>query len=164
MFLILISFNCESTKKNISETQNWINSQNFTVIKPQNWRAIKHHGYVGYTPFKKGDNFFNNLVSIFQFKLKEKPKFEEFVEDQIKLFEKTLNISSQEILTEKNDFGNIYILNSETTWNGKEYKQKTIYIEHKGEYYYYNYSSLKEYYTKYYDDAISIFQSIKFKL
>ena len=163
MFSIFILLSCGSTKTNLTKTQDWLNSQNFTIVKPNNWRAVKNHGYVGYTPLKKGDNFFNNVVSIFQFKLKDKPEFKMFVQKQIELAEKSLSITSQEILTEKSEFGDIYIFKTESTWSGRTYKKETIYIEYNGEYYNYNYSSLKDNYEKYYDDAFSIFQSIEFK-
>ena len=166
IILLLITFalsNCSSTKKIESEAQNWIKAQNFTLIKPNNWRAIKHHRYVGYTPLKKGSNFFNNLVSIFQFELEEKPSLKIFFKNQIKKSNEVLNITSQEILEEKNRLGNTFIHKKESSWNGIKYKNYIMYFEHNGEYYSYNYSSLKNDYNKYFKEAISILNSIEFK-
>ena len=117
LLLIITLSNCGSTKRIETETQDWINTQNFIVVKPDNWRPVKHHGYVGYTPLKKGANFFNNLVSIFQFQLNEKPEFKEFSMNQIRKSNEVLNITTQEILEEKNRFGDTYIHKSESTWN-----------------------------------------------
>jgi len=161
MFLILVLYSCGSTKTSLA--QDWINSQKFTVVKPNNWRAVKNHGYVSYTPLKKGENFYENMVSVFQFQLKEKPAFREFVQNQIKQANKNQRITSQELLTENSKFGNIYILKTESIWNRKNYKKQTIYTEYNGKYYYYVYSSLKSKYKKHYNDAISIYQSIEFK-
>jgi hypothetical protein len=105
LLLILTLYNCGSFKTNKTEveTQNWINSQFFLVVKPNNWRPIKHHDYVGYTTLKKGANFFNNLISIFQYQLKEKPSsLKEFSLSQIKETNKVLNITSQEALLVEN--------------------------------------------------------------
>ena len=163
LLLTITLSNCGSTKKIETETQDWINSQNFIVVKPNNWRPVKHHGYVGYTPLKKGANFFNNLVSVFQFQLKEKPDFKEFSMNQIRKSNEVLNIITQEILEEKNRFGGTYIHTSESTWNGVNYKKYTMYFEHNGEHYYYNYSSLKHNYAKHFKEAMSILNSIEFK-
>ena len=164
--LLLIIFtlsNCSSTKKIESEAQHWINAQNFTIIKPNNWRAIKHHGYVGYTPLKKESNFFNNLVSIFQFELEEKPSFKILFKNHIKESNEVLNITSQEILEEKNRLGNTFIHKYESNWNGEKYKKYIMYFEHNGEYYCYSYSSLKNDYNKHFKEAMSILNSIEFK-
>ena len=162
LFTITLS-NCGSTKKIETETQDWINTQNFIVVKPKNWRPVKHHGYVGYTSLKKGANFFNNLVSVFQFQLKEKPNFKELSMNSIRNSNEVMNITSQEILEEKNRFGNTYIHTSESIWNGVNYKEYTMYFEHNGEYYCYNYSSLKEDYAKHFKEAMSILNNIEFK-
>lgn len=163
LFIVLVLLSCKSTKTNNTEALDWINAQKFTVIKPNNWRAIKHHGYVGYTPLKKVDNFFNNIVSVFQYQLKEKSDFKEFVESQINLANKAMKITSQEVLAEEGQFDDVYIHKFKSTWNGENYKVFTIYFDYNGDFYYYNYSSLEHNYDKYYDDAISIYQSIEFK-
>ncbi|WP_299892464.1 hypothetical protein [uncultured Lacinutrix sp.] len=163
LILTLVFFNCSSTKTNVFETQEWINSQNFTINKPNSWRPVKHHEYVGYTPLKESDNFFNNLVSIFQYELKEKSSFNNFVQKQIEQTNKALTIISQEILTDKNQLGDVYIHKLESTWNGNSYKKYTVYFEQNGEYYNYNYSSLKHSYEKHFEEAISILKSIEFK-
>lgn len=166
ILLILTLSNCGSikTNKTETETQNWINSQNFVVVKPNNWRPIKHHGYVGYTPLKKGDNFFNNLVSIFQYQLKEKPSsLKELSLSQIKETNKILHITSQKALfVENSQLGDVYTLETESKWNGKNYKRYTVYFEHNREYYNYNYSSLKNNYDSNFKEAMAILLSIEF--
>lgn len=165
--MILTLYNCVSVKTNKTEveTQNWIKSQNFIVVKPANWRPIKHHGYVGYTSIKKGDNFFNNLVSIFQYKLKEKPSsLKEFSLNQIKETNKTLNITSQKaLLVENSQLGDVYTHEIDHRWSGITYKKYTVYFEHNGEYYNYNYSSLKNNYDSNFKEAMAILLSIEFK-
>lgn len=167
LLLILTLSNCASVKTNKTkaETQNWINSQNFVVVKPNNWRPIKHHGYVGYTPLEKGTNFFNNLVSIFQYQLKEKPSsLKEFSIIQIKKTNKVRNITSQEaLLVENSQLGDVYTPETESKWNGKSYKRYSVYFEHNGEYYNYNYSSLKNIYDTNFKEAMAILLSIEFK-
>ncbi|WP_417291077.1 hypothetical protein [Corallibacter sp.] len=165
LLLTITLSNCGSTKRIEieTETQDWINTQNFIVVKPDNWRPVKHHGYVGYTPLKKGANFFNNLVSVFQFKLKEKPDFKEFSMNQIRESNEAMNITTKEILKEKDRFGYTYIHIYESTLNGEIYKNYTKYFEHNGEYYSYNYSSLKHKYNKHLKEAMSMLNSIEFK-
>ncbi len=165
LLLILTLSNCASVKTNKTETQNWINSQNFVVVKPNNWRPIKHHGYVGYTPLENGTNFFNNLVSIFQYQLKEKPSsLKEFSISQIKKTNKVRNITSQEaLLVENSQLGDVYTLETESKWNGKSYKRYSVYFEHNGKYYNYNYSSLKNIYDTNFKEAMAILLSIEFK-
>ncbi|WP_435414163.1 hypothetical protein [Polaribacter aestuariivivens] len=163
LILTLVFFNCGATKTTIFETQEWINSQNFTINKPNSWRPVKYHGYVGYTPLKKSDNFLNNFVYIFQYELKEKASFNNFVQKQIEQTNKVLTIISQEILTDKNQLGDVYIHKLESTFNGKSYKDYTVYFERNGEYYNYKYSSLKYSYEKHFEEAISILKSIEFK-
>ncbi len=142
--------------QNLIEAQDWINAQNFTVDTPDNWRPVKHHGYVGYTPIKKGNNHFDNMVSVFQFQLKKKPSFKKFA-----LARKKDNYySSQDFqLVENSKFGDTYIYITES----RSYKEYKVYFEHNGEYYNYNYSSLKASYESHYEEAMSILKSIKFK-
>ncbi|MDO6600305.1 hypothetical protein [Tenacibaculum sp. 1_MG-2023] len=161
LLFVLAFLSCTSTKT--VETQNWINSQNFTIIKPSNWRSVKHHGYVGYTPLKNGTNFYNNVVSVFQFQLKDKPEFKKIVFDQIKKSNEVLNPTSQVVLIENNHFGEAYVHKYESTWNGIKYKKYVMNFQYKGEYYNYTYSSILEKYDKHFKEAISILNSIKFK-
>ena len=169
LLLILILSNCQPIKKGNIETQNsistqkWIKAQSFTVVTPENWRPVKHHGYVGYTPLQKGNNQFNNMVSVFQYQLKEKPSFKEFVQNQTKQNNDALNITTQESFTEENLLGDVYIHKLESTWNGNTYKKYIMYFEYKGEYYNSNYSSLKHSYESHFKEAMSILKSIKFK-
>ena len=161
--VILIStlflFNCGSTKTSISETQEWINAQNFTLNKPNNWKAIKFHGYVGYIPIKRESSF----VSVYQYEFEEKTNFKKFVQNQIEQTNESLNIISQEILTNKSQLGDVYIHKTESTFKGKVYKRYTLYFEQNGEYYNYNYSSLKDHYEEHFEEAISVLYSIAFK-
>ena len=140
-----------------------MNSQNYTIAYPEFWRPVKHHGYYGFTPLKRYANIFENLVSIFQYRLNEKQEFKEFVDNQINKANEVHDIISQEILNVNNNLGNVYIHKYESHSNGRTYKNYVMYFEHNGEYYNCNYSSLRHKYHKYYEDAISIFQSIKFK-
>ncbi|GFD92340.1 hypothetical protein KUL156_61270 [Alteromonas sp. KUL156] len=163
LLLILTLFNCSSVKtiKTDIETQNWINNQNFTIVKPNNWRPIKHHDYVGYTPLKKGENHFNNLVSIFQYQLKEKPST---LSELFSLIQKKETNTPLEIRLVKNSqLGDIYTVITESNWNGQNYKRYSVYFEHNKEYYNYNYSSLKNIYDINLKEAMAILQSIKFK-
>jgi len=163
LVLLLVLSSCGSTNSISPEVENFINSQNFTVVKPNNWRPVKEHGSVSYTPIKTGDNIFKNLVSIFQYSLKEKPPFKTFYQDQIKRTNEVIKINHQEITNAKSRFGDSVIHKFESTLGGKAYIRFTIYFERNGEYYNYNYSSFADKYEKYYEAAISIFQSIKFK-
>ena len=162
LLLILVLSSCGSTKTESNETQNlinaknWINDQNFTVVTPDYWRPVKHHGYVGYTPIKKGNNHFNNMVSIFQYQLKDKPGFKEFAFGQMK----KNNYNWQEVqLAENSQFDAAYAYISES----EGYKNYIVYFEHNGEYFNYNYSSLKPDYESHFEEAMSILKSIKFK-
>lgn len=161
LLFVLTLLSCASTKS--KEAKDWINSQVFSVNKPSSWRAVKHHGYVGYTPLKNGTNFYNNIVSIFQFQLKDKIDFKTLALNQIKRTNESLNITSQDVLIENNRFGETYIHKYESTWNGVKYKKYVMNFQYKGEYYNYTYSSIAEKYDEHYKEAISILNSIKFK-
>ena len=166
VFIIIISLlliNCGSTKSNALEAEEWINAQNFIVKKPDNWRAVKHHGYVGYTPVKKGSNHFNTLASLFKFEFKEKPVFKEFVLKRIQQTNSSSDIVSQDVSYYEGHYGDIYIHKLESVWSGNYYKKHIVYFERNGEFYYFKYSALKKSYDEYYKEAISILESITFK-
>ncbi|CAL2056523.1 hypothetical protein [Tenacibaculum sp. 190524A05c] len=162
LLLVITLSSCGSTKTN-REVQDWIKSQNFTIVKPNTWRPVKHHGYVGYTPLNKESKYYNNLVSIFQFKLKEKPNFKEFSMKSAKEVKKYKKVSSEEILEEQNKLGNTLVHSYESIHNGMNYKHYTVYFENNEDFYFYTYSSLKEDYEKYFKEAMSILNSVRFK-
>lgn len=163
IILILSFFNCASSKKNTNKTEQWINNQNFTIKKPNSWRAVINHGYISYTPLKKSKNLSNNVVSVFKFELKEKPNFKKFVKNQIEQTNQSLNITFQEVINKKGKLGETYIHKLESVWDKTKYKSEKVYFTHNDEYYFFNYSSLNQNYKKYYKDAISILNSIEFK-
>ena len=161
--LVFSLYSCSSSNTSISESQEWINKQNFTIEAPNEWRPVKHHGYVGYTPLNKGDNIYDNLTSVFEYKSIENPKFQEFVQSQIEKTNGALTIISQDIKNDKNHLGDIYIHKFESTWNGKVSKRHTVYFQQKGKYYYFSYASTKPKYEKYFDGAMSILKSFRLK-
>ncbi len=162
LLLTTLLFSCGSAQTKTSEAQEWIDAQNFTVTKPEGWRAVKDHGYVSYTPIK-GRYFHNAKVSVFPFQLKEKLDFKQFVQNQIDRAHAALKIVSEEKGTDKTQLGEVYIHKYESTWNDKTYKKYVVYFQQNGAYYHYNYSSLKENYETYFDEAISILKSFKLK-
>ncbi len=164
-FFFLFLLSCGTHNNKIVNNENWIDLQNFTVVKPINWRSVEDHGYISYTPIKKNDNFYYNKVSVFQYKLKEKPlSLKEFSLNQIKSANKALNFNYQKTsLIEKSRLGDVYLHEAEHVWNGKKYKKSSIYFKHKNEYYFFSYSSIKELYETHFKEAMSILYSIKFK-
>ncbi|OBX21209.1 hypothetical protein BAA08_13605 [Bizionia sp. APA-3] len=153
---------CGTTQTVSSEVETFINTQNFTVIKPEKWHAFKSHGYVSYTPLSMDDNPFQNSVSVFQFQLTNDQSFEEFVQVRINETNNSRTIIKQESYSEKNRLGTIYIHNLESTFQGHINKEFSVYFQHNGNYYNYNYSSLKNLYKKHHDDAMAILESIAF--
>lgn len=141
-----------------------IQYENFTFIKPANWRAVENHGYISYSPIHGNNNFFNSAVSVFKYKLKVKPKnFNEFVRKQIEESNRKLNIISQDLLMDKNHLGDVYIYKTKTTWLTRTYKRYTVFFQKDGEFYNFNYSSLNSNHERYYKEAMSILESIRFK-
>ena len=160
---LVLLMHCGATKPIPNDTQDWINNQAFTVSAPKDWRAVKHHGYVGYTPLLEGDNFFHTLVSVFEYKPQGQSDFKTFVQERFAETNAGINLLNQDIKTEDTHLGPVYIHTTTSSFNQKTYKRYTVYFEHDGAFYNYNYSALKTAYDNYYDDAISILNSIAFK-
>ncbi len=165
VIIILFLSSCGSSKMTTPNIETIIASQNFTINKPDNWRPFIDHGFISYTPLKKGDNMFNNSVSIFKYSLKNKPSsLKKFSLSQINQTNNVLNIKSQEAETiEGSQLGDIYVHKFESIWNDIKYKKYEVYFEHEGEYYSYTYSSIIDEYNNHYEEAMSILLSIKFK-
>ncbi|WP_417194978.1 hypothetical protein [Bizionia sp.] len=162
VFCFLIMTSCGTTLTVNSEVETFINSQNFTVVKPVKWHAFKNHGYVSYTPLSIDENPFQNSVSVFQFLETNDHSFEEFVQTRINETNNSRTIIKQESYSELTQLGTIYIHNLESTFQGHINKEFSVYFEHNGNYYNYNYYSRKNLYKKHLDDAMSILKSIAF--
>tara|TARA_R110002012_G_scaffold81945_1_gene207301 strand:- start:19385 stop:19840 length:456 start_codon:yes stop_codon:yes gene_type:complete len=141
----------------------FINAQNFSIVKPEKWRGFEDHGYVSYTPLHKKNNPFENSVSVFQYRLKEKITFKDLVENRINETTNSRDIVSQKSYSEQNRLGLVYIHEIESLFQGEVYnKSFYMYFEHHGYYYNYNYSSREDLYQTYFTDAMSILNSIEF--
>lgn len=164
LFSLVIFMNCSTSKVNSPEVDEWLESQNFTVKKPNGWRTVKHHGYVGYTPLNKGHNYFNNLASVFQYQIDNEISLKQFAESQMEKMSNKSDIITQEILNERNHhLGNVYIHKIETTISGEKHKRYTLYFQKNDNFYHFDYSSLKSKYYKHLDEAMEILESITFK-
>lgn len=159
LFLIPFLFNCGASKSNLKESQEWISSQNFTVDVPEHWRPFYHHNHVGYTPLKPKENPFTCLVSIFEYSSTEGMTLKELFEKSVQSSNKVLNILSQEALMENNHLGDVYIHKYETYLE----KWYVVYFKHDGKYYNYSYSASPQLYGAYFEEAMAILNSIKFK-
>lgn len=163
LFAILIFNSCGSAQTLNPEVEAFIIAQNFSVIKPEKWRAFEDHGYVSYTPLHKNDNPFQNSVSVFQYQLKNKIAFKELVQNIINETNRSRTVITQESYLEQNRLGLVYIHELESTFQGDVHKEFSMYFEHSGNYYNYNYSSLKQLYNRNYNDAMAILESIEFR-
>jgi len=83
---------------------------------------------------------------------------------QINKTNEVLNIVSQEaLLVVGSQLGDVYTHETESNWNGENNKRYTVYFEHNGEYYNYNYSSHKNIYDTHFKEAMAMLLSIEFK-
>lgn len=174
LFSIFITvLGCTSLKQEPLTLTNWMNKQNFTVEKPENWKTMNIHGEINFTPLSM--NQFRNHTSISQIHLKDTADFHTYVLQRIAQDKNSFNMLSQNVSLENSDLGEIYIYNYEYKWkfahtekNKKVigtniYKTYYVYFQNEGNYYVFNYFSSKELYSKYFADAIGILSSINFK-
>ena len=163
----LTNCNTYSTQKiepqKVVDINAFIASQNFTVTTPETWRPVSHHGSVSYTPLRAGENYFNNLVSIFKYQLEETLPFKEFAMKQIMQTVRKQTLISHKTTEETNRFGTVYIHNYTSTFNNREYRVTAMYFQVDNNYYFYKYGSLKKIYDKHLNEANAILESMSFK-
>ena len=160
LFTIVLLFGCGVHSKVNSEVESWEKKQNYSIIKPNSWRALMSHGYANYSPLPKEQNYYYNTTYIISYRLRDKPlSLENFVKQSVGSAKIALSFISEEIIA---NVDGIFTHEGEFAWNGNIYKQMVIYFEHENEYYSFTYSSLKEYYDMYLNDAMSIYNSITF--
>jgi len=107
LILILSLTNCGVQKTKITEQQkieNLINSQNYDVVFPENWKPIlDSHDLLSYSPKNLGDIFYKNIIRIYSRRITESENMslKEFTEENISRRKKTTNIDFQNITLEK---------------------------------------------------------------
>ena len=137
-----------------------ISLQDFTITKSDKWKPFKNHG-ICYTPLKVTDDKYDNFMWIDKISQKGKQlSLKEFAVESMSRYSKLQKITSQEAFSiEESQLGDVYVHKFET----RSHKKYQVYFEHNSNYYKYFYSSKKKLYDVYFDEAMSILLSIKFK-
>lgn len=163
LLALLIVTSCGTTQTITPDVEDSSHPQTFSIIKPEKWRAYKNHEHESYTPLTYGANPYHNLVSVFQYELKTKIAFNQFVNKKIKETNNSKSVIRQKSYSEQNRLGLVYIHEIESLFQGEVYKSFYMYFEHHGYYYNYNYSSREDLFQTYFTDAMSILNSIEFE-
>ena len=137
-----------------------ISLQDFTITKSDKWKPFKNHG-ICYTPLKVTDEKYDNFMLIYKISQKGKQlSLKEYAIESMSGHITLQKITSQEAFSiEESELGDVYVHKFET----RSHKKYLVYFEHNGNYYKYFYSSKKKLYDVYFDEAMSILLSIKFK-
>jgi len=167
LILILSLTNCGVQKKERTEQQkikNLIDSRKYNVLLPDNWKPIlDSHDFLSYSPKNLGDIFYKNIVRIYETKITEDKddSLSNFVQEEIKGWNKTVRIDSHNLTKENTKYGETYAYIYEHDWNSTHYKDTIIYFKYNDIFYRFSYSSDIKFYEKYLNDAIFILNNLK---
>lgn len=163
IILCLTFIGCNYKAKREAEIKRYLDEQNFTVVTPNNWRAVMEHGQVSYTPINKGGEIMHCLVRVVNFKSEETKNFKEFALTRINNI-KDIRLTSNETITKQNlEFGEVYIHEYNFNWINKVYSVFTMYFQKDKHYYKYEYFTQTKLYETHLSNANSILNSFKLK-
>jgi len=169
ILLILISplISCRVQKINKQQkTEILIDSLNYTVLLPENWKPIlDSHDLLSYSPKNLGDIFYKNIIRIYNSKMtkNKNTSLSEFVQENIKRLNNAIKVDSNNLTRENTKYGDTYTYNYENTWNFTHYINTIKYFRYNDDFYKFSYSSDKRFYEKYLTDTNFIFINLKFK-
>ncbi|MGB0974535.1 MAG: hypothetical protein ACPGU9_06040 [Flavobacteriaceae bacterium] len=161
--LCLTFTSCNYKAKREAEIKKYLDEQNFTVVTPSNWRAVRDHGHVSYTPINKGGEIMHCLVRVVNYKNDENKTFKKFALDQINYIRNNRSLSYESVNKQNNKYGEVYIHEYNFDWVSKDYSIFTMYFQIDKHYYKYEYHTQTRLYDTYLNGANSILNSIKLK-
>mgnify|MGYP000247629758 CR=1 FL=1 len=134
----------------------------FEINLPEGWRSFVDHNYKSYTPYKNRKKQFYSYASLYRVEFDNKPKSILDYIERIRLNNRRfIKDITEKIYSLESKFGKTYIYDYESIWKNKIRKSHIVIFKFRDEFYCFTYSSNKDEFHRYLDEAQFIFENLK---
>ena len=168
LILLLLLTSCSSSKSstnNHSKIASFKEKTNFTINIAETWKSYSQHGYLNYTPktFENPHDYYKCTFRVIQINKDASLEYdlEAYSKHAVKLAMESLDSFSFDVSTKETSYGTAVIVNSTHNWNGIEFQEISHIYYYKEIIYHLVYSSSKQYFNEYKDEAIEMLNSFK---